>query len=296
VSRYQRPGGRGRVGETIGNGGTLFEQWPTSVTDLLEGTAQALETGEPYLEGYRAYMRTGGSLDWLVTPLDVPTPGGDVRRSRTPSKGLAVTSGTRRSRVRPPTAPTRVASRHPASARTPSSAITLRLPAAGTAPRMASGALEDAGCTPYISGSVSKVGLTVRIDYLAEVLCNFYLAGAGQAYLFERTSGSPYNGQVVAAATPFSFVNGYYGYSAGAVVIDGRYGDLQRACATYGDAVRPACYAHLLIRGYCRGGTRGPGRGRRRRPGWMRTCRRPAGAATGPFVPRASYPQVSTAR
>jgi hypothetical protein len=106
------------------------------------------------------------------------------------------------------------------------SAIMLRPQAAGKAPRMVGSAqLEDAGCTPYISGTISKVGLTVRIDYLAEVLCNFYLAGAGQAYLIERTSGSPYNGQVVAAATPFSFVNGYYGYSYGAVIIDGRVYD-----------------------------------------------------------------------
>ena len=106
------------------------------------------------------------------------------------------------------------------------SALTLRPPAAGKAPRMVGGTqLADAGCTPYISGSISKVGLTVRIDYLAEVLCNFYLAGAGQAYMIERTSGSPYNGQVVAAATPFSFYNGYYGYSYGAVLIDGRVYD-----------------------------------------------------------------------
>lgn len=106
------------------------------------------------------------------------------------------------------------------------SAITLRPQAAGKAPRMADGAqAQNAGCTPYISGTISKVGLTVRIDYLAEVLCNFYLAGAGQAYLIERTSGSPYNGQVVAAATPFSFVNGYYGYSYGAVIMDGRVYD-----------------------------------------------------------------------
>ncbi|MCA2215712.1 SMI1/KNR4 family protein [Jidongwangia harbinensis] len=69
----QRPGGRGRVGETTGYGGTFFGQWPASVTELLEGTARALETGEPYLDGYRAYQRTGGSVDWLVTPLDVPT-------------------------------------------------------------------------------------------------------------------------------------------------------------------------------------------------------------------------------
>ncbi|MFD0203148.1 MULTISPECIES: phospholipase [Saccharothrix] len=102
------------------------------------------------------------------------------------------------------------------------SAIALRPQAAGKAPGMVESAREeDAGCTPYISGTITKVGLSVRIDYLAEVLCNFYLAGAGQAYLIERTSGSPYNGQVVAAATPFSFVNGYYGYSSGAVIIDG---------------------------------------------------------------------------
>ncbi len=106
------------------------------------------------------------------------------------------------------------------------SAIPLRPEAASKAPRMVGGAeLRDAGCTPYISGSISKVGLNVRIDYLTEVLCNFYLAGAGQAYLIERTSGSPYNGQVVAAAAPFSFVNGYYGYSYGAVLIDGRVYD-----------------------------------------------------------------------
>jgi len=85
-----------------------------------------------------------------------------------------------------------------------------------------SGHKANAGCTPYISGYVSKSGLTVRIDYLAEIVCNFYLAGAGQAYLIERTSGSPYNGSVVAAASPFSFYNGYYGYSLGAVQFDGR--------------------------------------------------------------------------
>lgn len=106
------------------------------------------------------------------------------------------------------------------------SAITLRPQAAGKTPHMVDSAQsEDAGCTPYISGTISKVGLNVRIDYLAEVLCNFYLAGAGQAYLIERTSGSPYNGQVVAAASPFSFVNDYYGYSYGAVLIDGRVYD-----------------------------------------------------------------------
>jgi len=106
------------------------------------------------------------------------------------------------------------------------SAITMRPQIIGKGLRMVDGAqLQDAGCTPYISGTISKVGLTVRIDYLAEILCNFYLAGAGQAYLIERTSGSPYNGQVVAAAAPFSFYNGYYAYSYGAVIIDGHVYD-----------------------------------------------------------------------
>ncbi|MCE6998359.1 phospholipase [Saccharothrix sp. S26] len=106
------------------------------------------------------------------------------------------------------------------------SALALRPRVAGKTPEMVGAAqVEDAGCTPYISGSISKSGLNVRIDYLAEVVCNFYLAGAGQAYVIERTSGSPYNGQVVAAAAPFSFANGYYGYSYGAVLIDGKVYD-----------------------------------------------------------------------
>jgi hypothetical protein len=96
----------------------------------------------------------------------------------------------------------------------------------GSAVRMVdAGHQPYAGCTPYISGFVSKSGLMVRIDYLAEIVCNFYLAGAGQAYVIERTGGSPYNGQVIAAATPFSFYNGYYGYSLGAVLIDGKVYD-----------------------------------------------------------------------
>lgn len=106
------------------------------------------------------------------------------------------------------------------------SAMTLRPQAAGKTQRMLDGAqVQDAVCTPYITGWISKTGLNVRIDYLTEVVCNFYLAGAGQAYLIERTSGSPYNGQAVAAAAPFSFYNGYYGYSYGAVLIDGRVYD-----------------------------------------------------------------------
>ena len=109
---------------------------------------------------------------------------------------------------------------------TDKSGITLRPQATGKAPRMVDGAdLQNLVCTPYVNKSISKSGLDVRIDYVAEIVCNFYLAGAGQAYLIERTSGSPYNGQVVAAAPAFSFTNGYYAYSYGAVLIDGRVYD-----------------------------------------------------------------------
>jgi Prokaryotic phospholipase A2 len=105
-------------------------------------------------------------------------------------------------------------------------AMTLGTRTAGSAVRMVDVAQEGTpGCTPYISQLVTGSGLDVRIDYLAEIVCNFYLAGAGQAYLIERTGGSPYDGQVVAAAAPFSFVNDYYGYSIGAVLIDGRVYD-----------------------------------------------------------------------
>ncbi|MFD0971786.1 hypothetical protein [Plantactinospora endophytica] len=110
----------------------------------------------------------------------------------------------------------------------PGTGITLGKPKAGPAPRM----VEDPDpnnpptCVPYISGQVTRNGTALaRVDYLAEIVCNFYLAGAGQAYLIERTSGARYNGAVIAAAAPFYFSSYYYGYSIGAVLIDGRIYD-----------------------------------------------------------------------
>lgn len=107
--------------------------------------------------------------------------------------------------------------------------ISLRPPAAGkaSAPRMVDGAqVADAGCTPYIYKTVVKSGLDVQIEYAAEVVCNFYLAAAiVQAYLYERTSGSPYNGQIVATGARLGFANSYYAYSLGGVRIDGRVYD-----------------------------------------------------------------------
>jgi cell wall assembly regulator SMI1 len=61
----QRPGGHGRVGEFNAESGTSFERWPASVTELLEGTASALETGQPYAGHYTPKV-TDGRLDWDV--------------------------------------------------------------------------------------------------------------------------------------------------------------------------------------------------------------------------------------
>ena len=79
------------------------------------------------------------------------------------------------------------------------------------------------GCTPFITRSAGPLGPgSARVDFLAEVYCNFFLAGAGQAYLIDRTPGSPTNGFPIYAGTPFFFSNSFYGYSQGAVGIDGR--------------------------------------------------------------------------
>jgi hypothetical protein len=105
-------------------------------------------------------------------------------------------------------------------------AVKLSPQAAGKAPRMVGSAdLANAGCTPYITRTLSKTELNVLIDYTVEVLCNFYLSGSAQVTLIERTPGAPNNGQVVAAAPAFSFFNNYYGYSRGFATIDGRVFD-----------------------------------------------------------------------
>jgi cell wall assembly regulator SMI1 len=61
----QRPGGHGRVGEFYPEDGTSFEKWPASVTELLEGTAQSLETGRAYARHYTPKV-TDGRLYWDV--------------------------------------------------------------------------------------------------------------------------------------------------------------------------------------------------------------------------------------
>ncbi|GAA2692347.1 SMI1/KNR4 family protein [Actinoplanes palleronii] len=62
----QRPGGHGRVGESDPESGTSFERWPASVAELLELTADALETGRPFDGRYRPRVTADGRLDWAI--------------------------------------------------------------------------------------------------------------------------------------------------------------------------------------------------------------------------------------
>ncbi|SDT31989.1 Cell wall assembly regulator SMI1 [Actinoplanes derwentensis] len=62
----QRPGGHGRVGEFDAESGTRFERWPDSVADLLDQTAAALETGEPFAGAYRPRIDEDKILDWEI--------------------------------------------------------------------------------------------------------------------------------------------------------------------------------------------------------------------------------------
>jgi hypothetical protein len=62
---------------------------------------------------------------------------------------------------------------------------------------------------------------SLRLDYLAEVGCNVYLAGAsGVAGVIDRSDGG-FDGQLLHVGTPFSFAWYYYGASAGALEVDG---------------------------------------------------------------------------
>ncbi|GAA3348973.1 hypothetical protein GCM10020358_69430 [Amorphoplanes nipponensis] len=62
----QRPGRRGRVGEFFNEEGVSFDGWPGSVAELLERTADSLETGRPYAGRYRPRVTADGALDWDI--------------------------------------------------------------------------------------------------------------------------------------------------------------------------------------------------------------------------------------
>ncbi|MBB5851415.1 SMI1/KNR4 family protein [Amycolatopsis umgeniensis] len=56
--------GTGRLGEWDHEGSVNFDRWPATLTDLLEQTATALETGGTVLGGYRAVVTGNRALDW----------------------------------------------------------------------------------------------------------------------------------------------------------------------------------------------------------------------------------------
>ncbi|MGW4943341.1 SMI1/KNR4 family protein [Actinoplanes sp. NPDC004185] len=62
----QRPGSHSRVGEFYNEDGVSFEDWPASVTELLEKTADSLESGRPFGNSYRPRVTRQGVLEWDV--------------------------------------------------------------------------------------------------------------------------------------------------------------------------------------------------------------------------------------
>ncbi|GIH18537.1 hypothetical protein [Rugosimonospora africana] len=89
-------------------------------------------------------------------------------------------------------------------------------------------ALDAPTCVPYmarfITPNVNGPG-TVSVSYAAEVLCNFYLAGAVQAYLYDRTNGAFNNGSVISNADPYYFYDDYQGVSGAVVTVNGNLYD-----------------------------------------------------------------------
>lgn len=147
-----------------------------------------------------------------------PAQARDGKAPDLPGRAVATSSGV--SDVAPKTVPSAGKRALPAAVR--GTGITLGK--TGAAPRTVDAVdVGSLGCTPFITRSAGPLGPgSARVDFLAEVYCNFFLAGAGQAYLIDRTPGSPFNGLPIAAGTPFFFTNSFYGFSQGAVGIDGR--------------------------------------------------------------------------
>jgi cell wall assembly regulator SMI1/dethiobiotin synthetase len=62
----QRPGSHGRVGRFFNEEGVSFQEWPGSVAELLEQTADSLETGRPFRNAYRPRATDQGVLEWDI--------------------------------------------------------------------------------------------------------------------------------------------------------------------------------------------------------------------------------------
>ncbi|MFD5091797.1 SMI1/KNR4 family protein [Amycolatopsis thailandensis] len=56
----------GRLGEWDHEGSVSFDRWPPTLTELLEQTATALETGGPVIHGYRPVVTENRALDWDI--------------------------------------------------------------------------------------------------------------------------------------------------------------------------------------------------------------------------------------
>ncbi|MFC3448928.1 SMI1/KNR4 family protein [Amycolatopsis speibonae] len=56
--------GTGRLGEWDHEGSVSFDSWPATLTELLEQTATALETGGTIIGGYRPVVTGNRALDW----------------------------------------------------------------------------------------------------------------------------------------------------------------------------------------------------------------------------------------
>jgi cell wall assembly regulator SMI1 len=61
-----RVGSHGRIGEFFDEEGVDFTMWPASLAELLEKTAQSLETGRPYENRYRPKVSPAGTVEWDV--------------------------------------------------------------------------------------------------------------------------------------------------------------------------------------------------------------------------------------
>jgi cell wall assembly regulator SMI1 len=62
----QRPGQNGRLAEHDNEGDVNSDRWPPTLTELLEATADGLETGKVVLSHYRALVTPQGTLDWDI--------------------------------------------------------------------------------------------------------------------------------------------------------------------------------------------------------------------------------------
>ena len=104
----------------------------------------------------------------------------------------------------------------------------VKLRGAEIAPSTAQSWYCDEAISPTVRVDDDESGIqTARMDYVAEVGCNVYLAAAsGVAGVVDRSTA--FDGQLVHVGTPFSFAWDYYGASTGTLVVNGTQYDNAR--------------------------------------------------------------------